>query len=148
MTQQAVPLHHPAFPEVTSSVICVKGTIVSVVGFSVVSLSLYQGFGKIRFSIGLSPIFKGSSSGVGPPAGNRENCAVGPDFPTSPYPVICGEIYIFLAAVFFPGNTAGNKSGISPLPEKTRGEDPGSACVEPFPQLIKTLLKVIPGSDR
>jgi hypothetical protein len=148
MAQEAIPLHHAAFPEVTSPVRCVKGTVISVVEFSVLSLSLYQGFGKIRFSIGLSPIFEGSSSGMGPPAGNRENCAVVPDFPPSPYPVICGEIYVFLAVVFFPGNTAGNKSGISPLPKKTRREDPWSARVEPFPQLIKTLLKVIPGSNR
>jgi hypothetical protein len=57
MTQQAVPLHNAAFPEMTSPVRCVKGTIIAVKGFSVLHLSLNQGFRKIRFPVGLSPIF-------------------------------------------------------------------------------------------
>lgn len=85
---------------------------------------------------------------MGPPAGNRENLAIGPNFPLRSYPVIRGEIYFFLAAVFFPGNTAGINSGDSSLSEKTRGKDPGAAFIITLPQLIKTLLKVISRCNR
>ena len=57
---------------------------------------------------------------MGPPAGNRENLAIGPDFPLRSYPVIRGEIYFFLVAIFFSGNTAGINSGGSSLSENTR----------------------------